>query len=138
MPSETETKAMPILPILPDFDSLLDDDPGLSARLSAALYLAAHRFVKDGVKAKRDFASAYTAAITRYLQSLSPCAFFGALETKIVAGVEEAKVDRKRCVRFRRDSRRRLDSLGRNLPANVHNTLVSYVALGERCGRLAA
>lgn len=132
MPSATK---MPTLPILPDFDTLLESD--LGTRLSAAIFAVAHRFVA-GVRAKRSFAESYVMAITRFLQSLGSCDFFGILETEIESGLSLSQAERRRCVQNRRDARRDLDRLGMSLPVNVHETLVSYIALGERCGRLAA
>lgn len=90
MPTVTASTPMPIMPLLPEFDSLSDDETGLSTRFYAALYATAHRFV-TGVRAKRSYAEAYVSALTHYLQTES-----------------------------------------------VHNTLVSFVVLGGRCGRLAA
>jgi hypothetical protein len=132
MPSATK---MPILPISPDFDTLLESD--LGTRLSAAIFAVAHRFVA-GVRAKRTFAEAYVMAITRYLQSLGSCDYFGILETEIESGLSLSRAERQRCVKNRRDTRRDLDRLGMSLPTNIHETLVSYTTLGGRCGRLAA
>ncbi len=134
MPSATK---MPILPISPDFDTLLEDETDLGSRLSAAIFAVAHSFV-GGVRAKRNFAGAYVMAITRYLQSLGSCDFFGILTAEIDSGLILSQAERERCVRNRRDARRELDRLGMSLPTNIHKTLVSYIALGERCGRLAA
>ena len=133
----TRTKPMPILPICPDLDSLQDDETGLSTRLFAALFSAAHTFV-IGVRAKRDFATAYVSALTYYLQTFGACEFFGILAIEVKAGRADSAAERARCVRSRRAARRQLDALGKSLPESIHKALVTFAVLGGRCGRLSA
>lgn len=137
MPTVTASTPMPIMPLLPEFDSLSDDETGLSTRFYAALYATAHRFV-TGVRAKRSYAEAYVSALTHYLQTFTACDYFTLLEIEVKAGRTESAAERARCVRSRRAARAALDQLGARLPESVHNTLVSFVVLGGRCGRLAA
>ena len=70
MPTVTASTPMPIMPLLPEFDSLSDDETGLSTRFYAALYATAHRFV-TGVRAKRSYAEAYVSALAHYLQTFT-------------------------------------------------------------------
>ena len=128
MPTVTASTPMPIMPLLPEFDSLSDDETGLSTRFYAA---TAHRFV-TGVRAKRSYAEAYVSALTHYLQTFTACDY------EVKAGRTESAAERARCVRSRRAARKALDQLGARLPESVHNTLVSFVVIGGRCGRLAA
>lgn len=137
MPTVTASTSMPTLPPLPTFDDLLDDDTGLLTRFSDAVFSVAHRFVQ-GVRTRRDFASAYVQAITHYLQTFASCDFFGILDIEVKAGRPESAEERARCVRSRRAARKRLDMLGASLPKSVHKALVSFAVLGGRCGRLAA
>ena len=128
MPTVTASTPMPIMPLLPEFDSLSDDETGLSTRFYAALYATAHRFV-TGVRAKRSYAEAYVSALAHYLQTFTACDYFTILDIEVKAGRTESAVERARCV---------LDQLGLSLPAQVHKALVSFAILGGRCGRLAA
>ncbi len=133
MPTVTASTPMPIMPLLPEFDSLSDDETGLSTRFYAALYATAHRFV-TGVRAKRSYAEAYVSALAHYLQT---CDYFTILDIEVKAGRTESAAERAR-VRSRRAARAALDQLGLSLPAQVHKALVSFAILGGRCGRLAA
>lgn len=137
MPTVTASTPMPTMPLLPEFDALADDDTGLSTKFYSAMFSAAHRFV-TGVRAKRDFASAYVSAITYYLQTFTACDYFTILDIEVKAGRTESAAERTRCVRSRRAARKALDQLGLSLPQSVHKALVSFAILGGRCGRLAA
>ncbi len=137
MPTVTASTPMPIMPLLPEIDELDNHEPGLATRFADAMFSAAHRFVQ-GVRTKRDFASAYVLAITRYLQTFASCDFFGILDIEVKAGRSASAKERACCVRSRRAARKRLDKLGASLPESVHKALVSFAVLGGRCGRLAA
>lgn len=98
MPTVTASTPMPIMPLLPEFDSLSDDETGLSTRFYAALYATAHRFV-TGVRAKRSYAEAYVSALTHYLQTFTACDYFTLLEIEVKAGRTESAAERARSVR---------------------------------------
>lgn len=121
--------ALPILPALPELESILDNG-SLAETLARGLYAAAHSFVLAGIRRRRDYAEDYAQAVQQYLATFSACSWFEDLERENAAG------ERAGHVRARRNARARLDRLGRLLPAGVHAKLVTFAVMGGECDAL--